>query len=1022
MPWWREMTAQLDRHAQAILVRLEELLGQQHTRTVEAVMNLHFAAPADHATLMGPPQPYKPAWEEKTPVTGLPLRFGSGQAENDSPSRQISESFAKHVHIGRGNTPQRKGGAVVVDAATQTPDGAAGGSGVRVSSHWEEDDLDEVSAAQQREMDIAESVKFMDVPTGAAATLAFVMAEEGKGDRGAESPGWRRIVKSERFDVVSGCVIILNALVMICRLEWVGIQNAHRIGANEDDGYWPGASTAFLILDHIFSVIFAAELAARLAAYGTSFFCALHNWIDIVTVVLSVFELYIAAAMKIVLPNLTFLRLLRLAKLVKVLRIVRVMRLFHQLRVIMVAIGSSLSALGWSIVFLTIVQIIAAILMTQLIADYLGDPANPIEVRREAYHYFGRWTYSALTMYQITLAPGPWAPIGRLLIYRVNIGFAAFFVLYGWIVTFAVVRVISALFLKQTLAAAAGDGEVAVIERMERKDKDVARLLEIFDLGDADHSGMLDWDEFQAMMSTPKVAAWLSMLELDIHDMSQLFRLLDDGDGQVSHSEFVAGVLRCRGGARGVDISSLLATSRKLGDELLSIRHCLEEHGVGIPPPRTSSIVCGPPPHLDEGAIPSLSKIDQVLRPSKSLATEGDTSEWRAFVQSQRFDMIVGVLVTCNAVVMAVELEYHGLVIGAQLGENSWSAARWHGAETMFLVFDYTFTIIFLVELILRVAASGVAFVKQAVNWIDTVTVVASCFEVFVLSQVGGGIGFVRLLRLLRVTKALRIVRVIRVFHQLRVLVGSLAATVGSLLWSMLFLAVVQSICAIMMTQSLAEFLADPDPGVPLELQATIHEYFGRWTQSMLTLHQLTLAPAAWGSIGRILIFNVSPLYAVFFLVFGWCVTFAIVNVLSAIFLKQTLAAAAGDSDVAVIERMQRRARDIQRLRAIFSEGDKDGSGTLDWHEFVGMIQNPRVRAWLGVMELDVTDMSTVFSLLDDGDGRIEFEEFITGVMRCRGAARGVDVVALVSELRVVTAQVKAIKRGLPKGLGMVCG
>lgn len=41
--------------------------------------------------------------------------------------------------------------------------------------------------------------------------------------------------------------------------------------------------------------------------------------------------------------------------------------------------------------------------------------------------------------------------------------------------------------------------------------------------------------------------------------------------------EFIAGVMRCRGGARGVDISSLLAASKKLGDELTSICHCLED-------------------------------------------------------------------------------------------------------------------------------------------------------------------------------------------------------------------------------------------------------------------------------------------------------------------------------------------------------------------------------------------------------------------------------------------------------------
>lgn len=38
-----------------------------------------------------------------------------------------------------------------------------------------------------------------------------------------------------------------------------------------------------------------------------------------------------------------------------------------------------------------------------------------------------------------------------------------------------------------------------------------------------------------------------------------------------------------------------------------------------------------------------------------------------------------------------------------------------------------------------------------------------------------------------------------------------------------------------------------------------IHQYFGRWTQTMLSMHQMTLAPAAWGTIGR----TAAPLYLI---------------------------------------------------------------------------------------------------------------------------------------------------------------
>jgi len=420
MLWWREMCTQLDKQTHVILLRLEELFEHQQAHIVETVMNSQFAAPADHATLVGPPQPYKQAWEERAldpSVPSLQSRLYDLKVDDDSPSAQLAHTFSKHLHLGRGSSPRCKGFAGAVDVETQTHEALAGGAGLKLRSHWEEDEgfTAEDDIRQKREREMAESAKLIDVPTGEAATLAFVVAEEEHENVGEGGfAGWRGIVKSQRFDMISGGIITVNALVMIAELEWIGIGNGYQLGVAEVGASWPGAADGFLVLDHLFAVVFAAELALRVAAYGSQFFFNIFHWIDVLTVSLSIFELYVAPAMKVVLPNLTFMRLLRLARLAKVLRVVRVMRLFHQLRVIMVAIGSSMSALGWSIVFLTMVQAIAAILMTQLLAEYLSDPGNPIEVRRQAYHYFGRWTHAALTMYQMTLAPGPWGPIGRL--------------------------------------------------------------------------------------------------------------------------------------------------------------------------------------------------------------------------------------------------------------------------------------------------------------------------------------------------------------------------------------------------------------------------------------------------------------------------------------------------------------------------------------------------------------------------------------------------------------------------------
>merc|ERR1719399_91711 len=101
------------------------------------------------------------------------------------------------------------------------------------------------------------------------------------------------------------------------------------------------------------------------------------------------------------------------------------------------------------------------------------DSGSPLSVRDELYPYFGTFTFSMLTWHQFTMAPGAWAKMGRLLIMEVHWGYALVFVSYGWLVSFTFMRVITALFLKQVLAAAAVDPETA----MQLKEKEKGRNL-----------------------------------------------------------------------------------------------------------------------------------------------------------------------------------------------------------------------------------------------------------------------------------------------------------------------------------------------------------------------------------------------------------------------------------------------------------------------------------------------------------------------------------------------------------------
>merc|ERR1719375_2096720 len=182
--------------------------------------------------------------------------------------------------------------------------------------------------------------------------------------------------------------------------------------------------------------------------------------------------------------------------------------------------------------------------MTQLLSTWVMDADNPRDTREQVYHYFGRFSASMLTMYQLTMAPGAWSSIGRILIFDVHWAYVLIFAPYGWLVSFTVIRVISALFLKQVLNAAAVDPEAAMNEKMKKKAREMQQLRQLFEQADADGGGHMALEEFKNLLEQPRARTILSILEIDPQDSEHLFYLLDDGDGEIYLQEFITGVMR----------------------------------------------------------------------------------------------------------------------------------------------------------------------------------------------------------------------------------------------------------------------------------------------------------------------------------------------------------------------------------------------------------------------------------------------------------------------------------------------
>merc|ERR1719421_1633276 len=216
------------------------------------------------------------------------------------------------------------------------------------------------------------------------------------------------------------------------------------------------------------------------------------------------------------------------------------------LRVLIATISGCVHTLAWSLIIVGLIVAIGAIFVAQLVQPWILDESQPKDIRMHAYKYFGTFSRASFSMFEITIALGAWSKIARPLVEEISPLLGVFFVAYVFGVTFAIMRIVTAIFLKETLKAAQADDDMMVRRQLEREGDYVDELRSLFMEADEDGSGMVSGEEFEALLRKPDVRERLGKLKLKPNQMSGLFRLLNSGDGDTSLDEFIIGVTQLK--------------------------------------------------------------------------------------------------------------------------------------------------------------------------------------------------------------------------------------------------------------------------------------------------------------------------------------------------------------------------------------------------------------------------------------------------------------------------------------------
>jgi len=396
-------------------------------------------------------------------------------------------------------------------------------------------------------------------------------------------------IKARVARLLFGACILANALVMFVHLQYLGSVANASLGSDTDmDNWGPHTEDIFMAFEYVFAVIFLIELMVNLYILRWKYFSDIINVVDGLIVGLTTLEAFVLQPLAANVQNLSFLRLLRMTKIIRAMRVFRMLGLFDSLSTIIATILHSAWSLLGSLVVLFTLMLMCSIFLCSTLHDFVTDEAADLATRTWVNNLFGSGDKTLYTVFEMTFS-GCWPNYASRVVKDVSPLYAGFFGLYVSFVIFGLVRIISALFLRDTMQKAARDADIIIRERTKKTQKMKRELKELFLRADASHDGQVTFDEMEGLLQHPKVRIWLAELGIDASDTEMLFGVLDhDGDGTICHDEFVEGVSKLKGEARSQDIVPMVASIKRLLGQSKEILHAVEQVAAAMPSKRSN--------------------------------------------------------------------------------------------------------------------------------------------------------------------------------------------------------------------------------------------------------------------------------------------------------------------------------------------------------------------------------------------------------------------------------------------------
>mmetsp|Transcript_68941 Transcript_68941/g.165453 ORF Transcript_68941/g.165453 Transcript_68941/m.165453 type:complete len:702 (-) Transcript_68941:64-2169(-) len=357
------------------------------------------------------------------------------------------------------------------------------------------------------------------------------------------------------LDVISCCLIISHLVYVGIEVE-TSVKHAKR-GAAEPRWIFVG--------DLTFAALFAAELIVRFLLERSEFCTGadrMWNLFDLlvlsVQAVETVFTIF----------RVSFLRVIRVLRVLRAARVLRTVKYCPELRIMVISIISTLPSLFWAFALMFLFLYVAGIGFMQIAEYHIRDDAQALDRDNENYQdlleYFGSLRACTVTLFMAISGGDDWARFSEPLRHYSE-AYTFVFIIYVSFMLFGVLNVLTAIFVESASHIAAIDQDVAIQEQLRKDRSTIDRIKQMFYEADADNSGLLSLDELETLLVDPKYIWAMRLIGVDVSEARGLFLLLDINESNaVSIDEFVTGMMRLKGQAKGVDVATLIYENKRM--------------------------------------------------------------------------------------------------------------------------------------------------------------------------------------------------------------------------------------------------------------------------------------------------------------------------------------------------------------------------------------------------------------------------------------------------------------------------